>query len=265
MTRGVVDRLWTGRAARRAAALAGSLIVPALLVTTAPAGADWLVTRAGGRVETQGTWQVKGRLVVFTKADGSLSSLRLSDVDIAASRQATTEAQAAKLKSETEEPPKPEHKKSVRSLTDADFSHKAADDGAPKPDAADKDKEKDKGKEKDKSPEGVKVSSWRQAQRTEGDGLDLFGTLQNEGKELATDVAVKVKLYNETNQVVGTGDAILASTSIPAGGATSFRVPFTGVFAFARAAFEVSNKTLALEPAADDAGKDAKKKTPPSN
>ncbi len=68
------------------------------------AHADWLVTRAGERIETQGSWQVKGRMVVFTPPNGSLSSLRLSEVDLDASASATEEAAAAAARPAPPEP-----------------------------------------------------------------------------------------------------------------------------------------------------------------
>ena len=79
--------------------------------------ADWLVTRAGERVETEGRWQVKGRMVVFTRPGGTLASLRLSEVDLEASRQATAEAAEAT-------PPMPSTaqapRRSTRVITNAD-------------------------------------------------------------------------------------------------------------------------------------------------
>src|SRR6476661_7310749 len=60
----------------------------------APAAADWLVTREGGRIETRGAWKVKNQLVVFTLPNGTLSSLRLSEIDLAASEKATEKAKA---------------------------------------------------------------------------------------------------------------------------------------------------------------------------
>jgi hypothetical protein len=223
-----------------------------LLAAAAPAGADWLVTRAGGRVETQGPWQVKGKLVVFKGANGTLASLRLAEVDLPASENATAEAKAAeetKAKAATEEPSKPERKKSVRSLTDADFSHKppAADAEAP----AEGTPAKDKADAGDKAPADgdksqVVVASWSQAPRTEGDGLDLFGTLENQGKTIATDIVLRVKLFNEAKETVGSGEAVLAATSIPAGGKTSFRVPFSGVFTFVSADFDLTSKTITV-------------------
>ncbi len=242
-----------------------------LLAAVAPARADWLVTRAGGRIETQGHWQVKGKLVVFTGTNGALGSLRLADVDLPASETATADAKKEKDKAAiiAQEPPKPkERKKSVRSLTDADFSHKA-DDGTAKGDGAGKDAKDGKAKTKDAEPAKdseslVVVQTWSKENRSEGDGIDLYGTLQNNGKDTATDVVLKVTLVNETNETVGTAEGVLATTSIPASGTTSFRVPFAGVFAFSQARFEVAHKTLALSaPGTEDAV--AKKKAPPAN
>ena len=53
--------------------------------------ADWLVTRDGTRIETEGLWSMQGKLVVFELPDGTLSSLRLS---LVASDRATAEAEA---------------------------------------------------------------------------------------------------------------------------------------------------------------------------
>ncbi len=54
--------------------LAAALALPCLVV--GPAAADWIVTTDGERIETRGPWEVKGRLVVMTLADGELASMR---------------------------------------------------------------------------------------------------------------------------------------------------------------------------------------------
>jgi hypothetical protein len=235
--------------------MARTLPLLLLFAAAAPAGADWLVTRAGGRVETQGPWQVKGKLVVFKTPNGTLSSLRLADVDLAVSENATAEAKAAeddKAKAATSEPAKPERKKSVRSLTDADFSRKppaAGDTDGADGTAKEGADGKAPGKANAAANKGrVEVSSWSQARRTEGDGIDLFGTLQNSGDDMATDIVVKVQLFNEAKESIGTAEAVLAMPSIPGGGSTSFRVPFAGVFTFSQAEFSVTSKTMAIAP-----------------
>jgi hypothetical protein len=88
-------------------------------VATTAARADWLVTLEGARVETRGPWEVRGRMVVFTQTGGTLSSIRLSEVDLEASRAATDEAAApppAPAPAEAPPPPPPP----VLKLTNAD-------------------------------------------------------------------------------------------------------------------------------------------------
>jgi hypothetical protein len=225
-----------------------------LAVAALPAAGDWLVLRTGARSETKGPWQVKGKLVVFTAPNGTLSSLRLSDVDLAASERATVEAKAQAEK--PPEPPPPPRRKSIRSLTDADFARKpppapAAGEGEAAGEAA-KPEAKDDGQTEQKST--VAVSSWNQVNRTEGDGLDLVGALRNDGNLLATDVTLTVKVYDDEGTLLKTADAILASTSLPPGGTTSFRVPLPTVFTFARASFETRNTTVTLDPIPEKEG-----------
>lgn len=53
------------------------------------ARADWLILSTGERVETRGHWTVKGKQLVYTSLDKSLRSIRLSEVDLAASTRAS--------------------------------------------------------------------------------------------------------------------------------------------------------------------------------
>ncbi|HYG62888.1 MAG TPA: FxLYD domain-containing protein [Thermoanaerobaculia bacterium] len=238
----------------RRPALLGALGFSALLVLPGTVGADWLVTREGARMEIQGHWQVKGKLVVFTRTDGSLASLRLSEVDLEASERATAAAMEAAVAAETEEAtrqtaPEPEKKKSKFVLTDADFRK------APPPPAT----QEEGGEAQTVTPEGqdvgeagsqekVVVGSWRQAARTEGDGLDVFGVLQNTGNELATDVAVTVELFAETGEQVGTSQAVLSAPGIRPNASITFRAAFPNVFTFSEARFNVRSRSLTLAP-----------------
>ncbi len=79
--------------------------------------ADWLLTRDGERVETQGAWRVEGRMVIFTSAKGALSSIRLSEVDLDASAEATT--RDLDVAPATPEAPAPD-RKSVHVITTED-------------------------------------------------------------------------------------------------------------------------------------------------
>ncbi|HEX4960129.1 MAG TPA: FxLYD domain-containing protein [Thermoanaerobaculia bacterium] len=224
-----------------------------LLLAAAPSSADWLVTQAGGRVETKGHWQVKGKLVVFTQqADGSLASLRLADVDLPASDKATAEAEEAKAQKATAAAtPEPARKK-LAVLTDDTIVH--AKKPAPPADEASGDKDKkDKAADKKDQPakaEGpVSVATWKRADLPGGAGIEIQGTLQNTSDKIAGNAGVEVQLFNEAGERVGTALGALALPSIEPKGTTTFRASFPGVFTFAQIKFETRGVALDLSPA----------------
>jgi len=70
-----------------------------LLLAATPAGGDWLILKNGTRIETHGPWTEKGRQVVYTTiAEKRLVSVRAADVDLPASRQASTTEAAVGMK-----------------------------------------------------------------------------------------------------------------------------------------------------------------------
>ena len=88
------------------------LLTLSLVLLASSAAADVLVTVKGVRIETAGPWEVKRNLVVFTTPAGVLSSVRLSEIDLEASEQATNAppAEAAEEEAAEEEdapPPEP--------------------------------------------------------------------------------------------------------------------------------------------------------------
>ena len=78
--------------------------------------ADVLVTRDGERIETRGPWTVKGKQVVFTAANGTLQALRLDDVDLEASEEATHPPETP-----PPPPPPPVVREPVLTITDDDI------------------------------------------------------------------------------------------------------------------------------------------------
>lgn len=92
----------------------------ALLVTSPfAATADVLITRDGLQIETQGAWEVKSRVVVFTNIDGALSSMRLSEIDLEASAKATHDAAEAAKAAEEEAEHEPTGPQNTSPLTRA--------------------------------------------------------------------------------------------------------------------------------------------------
>jgi hypothetical protein len=213
------------------------IVLGLLVLGTAmvPAHADWLVTRDGGRVETKGTWQVKGKLLVFTRAvDGALASLRVAEVDLDASTKATAEA---KVKAEAP-PPVETPQKKLAVLTDKDFRK-------PTPPAADGEAPKDgtpahSGR--------LAVSGWKKLDRPDGDGIAVEGTVQNTTGDVIINASVEVQIFNEAGERVGTAPGILTATSIQGNGAVRFRANFPGVFTFTEAKFETNGLPLNVAP-----------------
>jgi hypothetical protein len=211
-----------------AAVLAAALLA---LTAAAPAAADWLVTREGGRVETKGPWKVKGKLVVFTLPDGKLSSLRATEVDLDASRQATEEAVAAAAAAQAApaaEPAKPREAKVV--LTDESFRRTAP----PAPPAPGEEKKEEEAGEAE--PGKLSIASWERSSSARH--VVISGTVRNDAPSDATAVQVTVLLYDETGKLLVTGDGVLSSTILPAGQSGSFEASFPDVYTFAAAKFE---------------------------
>ncbi len=206
------------------------------LLAGAPATADWLVTRAGARVETKGQWQVKGNQVVFTQPNGKLSSLRMADVDLDASAKATSAAaQPLAAKPEKQAAAK---KKPVLVLTDNDVSHVEAVVEAPPTEneaaAADK-----------PAPVGaVVVDVWERQNMPDNTGVEILGSIKNTGKDTATDIALVVKVYGVGGSLVASVDATVSATVLAPDGITNFRATFPGVIEFTSARFQVTNRNL---------------------
>jgi hypothetical protein len=229
------------RSTRAAAALA------ALLCGAAPVAADWLVTRDGLRVETRGSWTVKGKLVVFKRADGGegqLASLRVADVDWAESERATA-AQNAAPASAAADLPVASAKESKWVFTDADFKPHT-------PPAAAKKEETPAAEETDAAGRPrvpVVVDSWDR-KNVEG-GLEIVGTLRNSGQEVAAEVGVTVRLYDETGALAATAEGRIGAPAIGPQERTPFRASFPGVFTYADAKLEVRGYGLRIKAAAE--------------
>lgn len=219
---------------------AAVLALAVLTGTAGPAAADWLVTNEGAKVETQGAWTVKGKLVVFKTADGKLSSLRVADVDLDASRNATEEAVAAEAQADAE-PEKPaERKKSVRVITDKDV-RQAAPAAPGSPEAA--------SPPGPTSGPGVVVDTWKQDRDSEDGHVVINGSLQNASGATTVDLQLRVLLYDESGSLMATSQAALGAVALPPGEKIVFRADFPGYFSFATLKFEPTGKRLATRPA----------------
>lgn len=215
-------------------------------VTLGPAAADWLVTKDGARVETQGSWRVESRLVVFKRPDGTFASMRLSEVDLEASRRVTremAEAERAAAARNAEEQRPAERREPIARLTEKDLppvgsSRRSADeDGEDAP--AGRSAPRESG-EADTRPDPIVVSTWSEVSEVDGDGLAFVGELRNTSEHMALGVGVTVTLFDEEDEEIASSDAVLTGTALPAGKSGGFRADFPGVFHYVRADFDVA-------------------------
>lgn len=62
-----------------------------LLLSVQPAAADWLVTKEGQLIETDGSWIIDDGTVAYVDLEGDLQTLRLVEVDLEASAETTAQ------------------------------------------------------------------------------------------------------------------------------------------------------------------------------
>lgn len=233
----------------------GAVLIAALLAALGmapPVSGDLLVTRDGSRIETRGPWEVRGRLVVFTRTDGMLASIRLREVDLEASEEATAAAaadeQAAREASEAGEEPgradagKPREAAWV--LTDADFTHRLILDDAEEP-GGDADGEPADG---DASAGGAArppvVLSYQRELDVVDQHVRITGTLANRTGSTATAVTLEVSLFDEQGDLVEMRRAAVAETILSPGAETSFLADFPEVYSFAAVQFRPKSANL---------------------
>ena len=196
----------------------------ALVLAAAPSRADWLVTRDGTWVETRGAWEVKGKVVVFHTLKGDLSSLRLSEVDLEASRKETARAELARGAAEEARKRPPAKKKPVLVLTDDDVRH--VEPGTPAAATP------------SQPPPSLSVASWERA-ADPGDGrVVITGTVRNASGVQASDITLAVRLLDAEGRATATGQAVLTATALGAGEQSGFRAEFPGIFTYTEVKFE---------------------------
>ena len=218
--------------------------VAILALAALPVNADWLVTREGARMETRGPWKVKGKLVVFETADGKLSSLRVADVDLDASRRVTEEAVAAQAQAAAEPEKEPERRKSVRVITDKDVGQAAPIQAAPVADG-----EEPAAVTGPAAGPGVLVETWNQGRDPEKDHVQIQGTVANASSLTAANLKLKVLIYDETGSLMATSQAAVAKAALSPGQKTEFKADFPGFYSFATVKFEPESRQLATRPA----------------
>jgi len=230
------------------AALAACAAALALLLGPSPLHADWIVTRQGERFEIQGTWQLKGKLVVFTLPNGTLSSMRADRVDIDASKQAT--AQAKQQAAAPPRAPKAEpRRKAVIVLTDKDFKKPLPDAAAPAAGnaaAGAKATGKDNPPPAAGVPSAVEVVGWERVpiNESKANGVELTGTVRNTSQDNLTEVTVVADLFDDSGALIGRFPAVVDNQQLPPTDSSKFHLVANGVSAFAAIRWETTSKGI---------------------
>lgn len=229
---------------RRVTWITAVVVALAAAAVFLPAAADWLVTKGGDRIETDGPWQVKSRLVVFKRPDGTYASMRLSDVDLQASDKLTKEmAEKAKHpQADQKSQPAPERRKPIARLTEKDLPPVGA--GKENPADAPKTTEPKPAGRPQQSASGLMVSSWREVTEVDSPGLAFTGQVRNPTENMSVGVTVTVKLLDEDGKTLATTGAVLSSDALPPGQSSAFRASFPGVYDYASAVFDVEGTML---------------------
>ena len=263
-------------------------VVLGVALVAAPASADWLVMKDGSKVETRGTWEQRGAMLVFYLPSGTLTSVRASEADLAASVAETARvAAAAAAAASTPPPPPPPKREAVITITDADVAHvtdegeAAADDAGGEPaleiepageGAGAADGPADAGAEEgagaaandgtaDGQPaapaaaaappaERLQVVQHRRDEGTEH--VTLVGEIANVSGDVVSNIVVTAMLRDADGALLATVDAMLGAAILQPGQRTNFRASFPGVTEYARVTFETTH--VALRTTAPPAG-----------
>lgn len=218
------------------------------LAVAVPAAADWLVTRDGARVETSGEWREEGRLIVFERTDGTLASIRKSEVDLPASERLTREM-AERAHAPQGEPAEPEAPEAKIRLTEKELppaGRLPADEG----DAAD-----DEATAEDATTEPLRIASWQEAEGAAEAGTAFTGVVRNAGLQMAIGVRVEATLFDESGTEIATGSAELETTALEPGASSRFRASFPNVFHYVRVELRATGTLIDSRP--DDEAPDA--------
>jgi hypothetical protein len=215
-----------------------------ILVATVGRG-DVLVTADGHRIQTTGAWTVKGSMVQFKDTRGRLTSLRLDEVDMAASREATK-----RVEREAEEEPaggsdaKAAATEPVRVFADHEFTtvHPRQ-----KKERLEEPASKGSG-----NPLRLKVRSWQQVEPDNPSATVISGNLENVSDDVLAEVALAVNLFAEGGEVLASQAASLESRVLRPGETTGFRVSLDGLFVYHRVEFRESSVPLLLDSGAGE-------------
>ncbi len=185
--------------------------------------ADVVVLKGGARIELQKPWVRQGNQALLTRADGTLLSVPVSEIDPKATAALKAVRAAAKpaprstgVIEESQETPaeaarSPHDGRKARiKITDADVSH------VEEPAEGEK-------KEPESRPKGsgrLEVADW--SQEKAGGNLIVRGSIRNVGASPAANARMTVTALDEKGQKIGSAEAGLSKGLVEPGASVSF-------------------------------------------
>lgn len=194
-----------------------------ILIFASTGSADWLVTEDGRKIETQGSWEERGELLVFHLADGTLASMRKSKVNLEESERVTRIAREQAEQPQETTPAEPQ--KAAFVLTDADVRHVRTQEPI-------ETTEDDGGEASVAAPPAnpVEVTGWRSADLDSGDGMVITGTARNLSQNTVAGLSLEVVVLDQDGDVQATAPATLGATVLAPGQSCTLSSDLIGVF-----------------------------------
>jgi hypothetical protein len=252
--------------------LIGTVLVGAVLVGARDVSAERLVLRDGSEIQTRGPWKVKGRQVVFTLPSGTLSALRLGDVDLEASKVAreafANEAATNRADGQVAPVGAARPREPVWVITDRDIprAQRPRDDQAVN-DSPGLDDEASTpqgtpsaGRDVIFAATGLEVAGWRTIHSARG-GVEITGVLANRSDQLVAEASIRVSVI-AGDGTERTYSAEIGNATLGAGQQSPFRILLPDVVAVDDSlSFDVKGRAVrprilpSIQPADDaDAG-----------
>ena len=226
-----------------------SLLIPfsvAITIMAAPSAAiaDWIVTRDGASFEIDGGWQTSGELVTFSLPNGTYSAMRISSVDLDASKALTSEKASASM---TEKQPEAKRRATIV-ITDADVHNPPMQPlESLNPDEA-QGEEAAKVESETTSAEALEITEWQEQVDVSSASLEIHGTVTNTGANPATTIAIRVVLYDDEGTLLTRSSARLDRPVLLPGESSRFVAKISDVLSFDSADFEIDSRGFVNHP-----------------
>ena len=181
-------------------------VVLLVLAAAAPAG-DVVVLKGGERIELQSPPKQQGNNAILTRADGTLLSVPISDIDLKATADARKAVRRPEPAAEAAPQTPAEAARSGREgpkakvrVTDADVAHETVQQetsGAP-------------GEKKEAAKGAARLDVAGYDQSRAGTNLIVRGSLRNVGGTRASNARLSVTAVDENGDPIGTGEASMS-------------------------------------------------------